>query len=70
VANSEDENELKIKLVAPPLYVMFTTTLDKDRGIELLEKALAAIKAKITELKGNLIVKVAVRVGFWWKKCN
>lgn len=57
----EQENELKIRLVAPPLYVMFTTTLEKDKGIELLEKALQAIKAKITELKGNLLVKVAPR---------
>jgi translation initiation factor 2 subunit 1 len=58
---SEDENELKIRLVAPPLYVMFTTTLEKDQGIALLDKALTAIKAKITELKGNLVVKVAPR---------
>jgi len=58
---SEDENELKIRLVAPPLYVMFTTTLEKDQGIALLDKALTAIKTKILELKGNLVVKVAPR---------
>jgi translation initiation factor 2 subunit 1 len=51
----------QIKLVAPPLYVLYVTSLDKEKGIETLEKAINAIKAKITELKGNLVIKAAPR---------
>lgn len=59
--STDEEFPINIKLVAPPLYVLYVTSLDKDRGIETLEKAVATIKAKITELKGNLVVKAAVR---------
>lgn len=34
---------MKIKLIAPPLYVMITTALDKDLGIQRLNDAIAAV---------------------------
>eukprot|EP00951_Prasinocladus_malaysianus_P042268 scaffold509819_cov34-Prasinocladus_malaysianus.AAC.1 len=37
-AGSED-CPVKVKLVAPPNYVLTTQTLDKDLGVEMLSKA-------------------------------
>ncbi|KAF9674573.1 hypothetical protein SADUNF_Sadunf10G0141100 [Salix dunnii] len=48
---------VKIKLVAPPLYVLTTQTLDKDQGISILNQAIAACTAAIEAQKGKLAVK-------------
>jgi uncharacterized membrane protein YhaH (DUF805 family) len=55
----------QIKLVAPPLYVMYLTCLDKEYGIQLLEKGIQLIKEKITSLGGELVVKVPVLIPFF-----
>lgn len=34
---STEEQVIKINLIAPPLYVVTTTSLDKDKGIKLLD---------------------------------
>jgi len=52
---------VKIKLVAPPLYVMVTASLEKDKGIQVLNKAIEAIRTSITAKKGELQVKVPPR---------
>ena len=53
--------QIKIKLVAPPLYVMTVSALDKARGIQLLADAIAEIEEAIKASKGALQVKVAPR---------
>lgn len=58
LAVSEPDSEVKINLIAPPLYVMTTVSLDKDKGVEILNKALAAIKEVITAKKGSMNVKM------------
>jgi len=58
---STDEAPIKIKLVAPPLYVVVTTSIQKETGIKALNVAIDAIKAQITKSKGDLNVKVAPR---------
>lgn len=50
-----------MKLVAPPLYVVFTTSLNKEAGIAAVKVAIAAIKEEILKRKGNLVEKVAPR---------
>lgn len=50
----------QIKLVAPPLYVMTVTSMDKDKAIQMLEKSLQIIREKITSYGGELVVKVPV----------
>ncbi|RKP23129.1 translation initiation factor eIF2 alpha subunit [Syncephalis pseudoplumigaleata] len=55
---SNDDGEVKVKLVAPPLYVMLTTSLDKKAGIELLEQAIVKVQESITAAKGSLSVKM------------
>ncbi len=57
-AGSEDE-PVKIRLIAPPLYVMTMMTLDKDKGIETLKSAIENIKSIIEEKGGSIDVKMA-----------
>jgi translation initiation factor 2 subunit 1 len=61
LAVSEEDLQVKINLIAPPLYVVTTVSLDKDKGVDILKKALAAIKEIITQKKGSLIVKMEPR---------
>lgn len=51
---------IKVKLVAPPLYVLLTTSTDKQGGIELLEKALSEIGASIKAAGGEMNIKMPV----------
>lgn len=46
-AKGVPEAQVKIKLIAPPMYVMTTMTLDKELGIETLKSAI--------EVVGNVI---------------
>ena len=48
---------IKIKLIAAPLYVLTTQTLNKDKGIGLLTKAIEAATETIQEKKGKCTVK-------------
>ena len=50
-----------IKLIAPPLYVMLTSSLEKADGIKSLETAIAAIEEVIRSRGGKLVVKQAPR---------
>ncbi|KAJ4835193.1 hypothetical protein Tsubulata_025003 [Turnera subulata] len=52
---------VKIKLVAPPLYVLTTQTLDKEQGISVLTQAIADCTEAIELHKGKLAVKEAPR---------
>jgi len=58
---STEEAPIAIKLVAPPLYVVVTTSLQKDVGIKALQTAIENIKEEIHKRKGQLTVKVAPR---------
>ncbi|XP_020097196.1 eukaryotic translation initiation factor 2 subunit alpha homolog isoform X3 [Ananas comosus] len=60
-AAGSDDCPVKIKLVAPPLYVLTTQTLDKDKGISILTNAIKACTEEIDRHKGKLIVKEAPR---------
>jgi translation initiation factor 2 subunit 1 len=54
-----EQNPIKIKLIAPPIYVLSTTTLEKDVGIGLLNQSIEVIKEKITAKGGKIDVKMA-----------
>mmetsp|Transcript_1293 Transcript_1293/g.1751 ORF Transcript_1293/g.1751 Transcript_1293/m.1751 type:complete len:320 (+) Transcript_1293:13-972(+) len=58
-AKGTPETPIKIKLVAPPLYVMTSMTLDKEVGIETMNQAIEAIATVIREKGGSLDVKIA-----------
>jgi len=51
------DTPIKITLVAPPLYVMGTTSLQKEKGIKLLEDAIAAVQTVIKSKGGDITVK-------------
>ena len=52
---------MRIKLLAPPLYVLTTQTVDRKQGIEMLSKATEAVKASIESNKGKLVVREGAR---------
>lgn len=54
-----DNTQIKIKLIAPPIYVLSTTTLEKEAGIALLNKAIDAIREVITRKGGKMDIKMA-----------
>ncbi|KAI9037105.1 translation initiation factor eIF2 subunit alpha [Aspergillus affinis] len=53
------ETQIKVKLVAPPLYVLTSQCLDKTIGIQMLEEAIQRIEAKIKAAGGGCIIKMA-----------
>ncbi|KAM0682377.1 hypothetical protein MDAP_002215 [Mitosporidium daphniae] len=59
---STEQIPIKIKLVAPPLYVIFTNCFDKIQGLELLAASIAKISEKIVSFGGMLNVKMNPRV--------
>ncbi|XP_043687196.1 eukaryotic translation initiation factor 2 subunit alpha homolog [Telopea speciosissima] len=60
-AAGNNDCPVKIKLVAPPLYVLTTQTLDKEQGISVLNNAIKACTEAIESEKGKLTVKEAPR---------
>ncbi|XP_074577854.1 eukaryotic translation initiation factor 2 subunit alpha homolog [Curcuma longa] len=60
-ASGNEDCPVKIKLVAPPLYVLTTQTLDKEQGISILNIAIKACTEEIELHKGKLILKEAPR---------
>ncbi|KAJ1979228.1 hypothetical protein H4R35_001597 [Dimargaris xerosporica] len=53
-ACSTDEVPIKVRLVAPPLYVMTTTSLDKALALETMDNAIATIEQSIVANQGSL----------------
>jgi len=61
-ALSTDLTPIKVQLIAPPLYVMLTTTLDKAAGVAALLAAIEAIKTVLEAKGGRVQVKSAPSV--------
>ena len=59
MALGSDQNPIRVKLIAPPIYVLSTMTLEKEAGINLLNKSIETIKEKITAKGGKMDVKMA-----------
>lgn len=49
---------IKIKLVAPPTYVMISNATDKNGAIETMEKAITVITKSLRKEEGDLVVKL------------
>ena len=62
LALSMEELPIKINLIAPPLYVMTTSTPEKQDGLKALNDAIDAIQSKITSLGGVFNVQMAPKV--------
>lgn len=48
---------MKIKLIAPPMYVMTCMTLDKELGLETMNQCIEAI-ATVIRAKGYVILVI------------
>jgi len=59
---STETMPIKINLIAPPLYVITTNTLDRAEGFDRLNKALSAIETEIKAAKGNFNIAKEARV--------
>ncbi|KOS22793.1 Eukaryotic translation initiation factor 2 subunit alpha [Escovopsis weberi] len=57
-ANNSEEQQIKVRLVAPPLYVLTSTSLDKNQGISLLQDAIVDVRTTIEASGGSLVVKM------------
>ena len=57
---------VKMKLLALPLHVPTTSTLEKNKGVEVLVAACEAAKSTVETRKGRLIVKEATRAVSEW----
>lgn len=59
MAKGSEQYPIRIKLIAPPIYVLSTTTLEKEAGIALLNDSIQAIRENITAKGGKIDVKMA-----------
>ena len=60
--------ESQITLIAPPLYVMTTTSMQDKEGIDLLNKAIGELETVIKKYGGNMVIKANVGTG--WESEN
>lgn len=56
---SSADAPVKIRLIAPPMYVLTTTTLDRDAGLATLNRCIDVIAESIRGSGGSLEVKLA-----------
>merc|ERR1711998_284930 len=59
---STEDVDIKIKLIAPPAYALVTTCIDKTIGMKKIDESMQLIEDKITELKGNFVIKTKAEV--------
>lgn len=59
---SSDDKPIKINLIAPPVYVVTSSSLDREEGVKLLQDVIDTIKASIESFKGRFKVKMAPKV--------
>lgn len=59
-AESTEDIKISIRLVAPPLYVMTTTSTEKVNALEVMEKAVKRIGEVIEQEGGDITIKMAV----------
>ncbi|KAG8157523.1 hypothetical protein KVR01_012565 [Diaporthe batatas] len=57
-ASNTEDNQVKVKLVSPPLYVLTSQCLDKTVGIARLEQAIVDVRTSIEGAGGKLTVKM------------
>lgn len=58
IACGGENTPIKIKLIAPPIYVLSTMTLEKEAGIALLNKSIETIGSCIVSKGGKMDVKL------------
>lgn len=59
---STEEKPVKINLIAPPVYVVTSSSLDREDGVRVLQEVIDKIKISIESFKGRFKVKMAPKV--------
>ena len=59
---STEDMPIKINLIAPPVYVVTLSSLDRVEGIKLLNDVIEKIKTSIESMKGRFKVKMEPKV--------
>ena len=59
---STEEKPVKINLIAPPVYVVTSSSLDRDEGVKLLKDVIEKIKISIEAMKGRFKIKLEPKV--------
>jgi translation initiation factor 2 subunit 1 len=59
---STDEKPIKINLIAPPVYVVTSSSLDREEGVKLLKEVIEKIRIHIETNKGRFKVKMEPKV--------
>jgi translation initiation factor 2 subunit 1 len=59
---STEEKPIKINLIAPPVYVVTSSSLDRDEGVKLLQAVINKIKESIETQNGRFKVKMEPKV--------
>lgn len=59
---STEERPVKINLIAPPVYVVTSSSLDREEGVRLLQEVIEKIKVKIESFKGRFKIKMSPKV--------
>jgi len=62
IACSTDDVPIKINLIAPPLYVMTTSTAEKEDGLKLLDHACKVVEDKISSASGSFNFQMKPKV--------
>jgi len=62
LACGTEEYPVKIQLVCSPEYILITTAVDHERGIEIIKKSVEAIQVEIKKHGGDCVVKTEARV--------
>jgi translation initiation factor 2 subunit 1 len=62
LALSTEDKPIKINLIAPPVYVVTSTSLDRDEGVKLLQDVIDRIKVSIEGQRGRFKIKMAPKV--------
>lgn len=58
---TDGEESVKISLVAPPSYVFVCTSLDKAKGINLVNQSIETVKEELAKNDGKVEVKAEAR---------
>lgn len=58
-ATQTEEHPINIKLVAPPLFVLTTSSPDREDGVAVLQKALDVLDEAIKSRGGSMTVSMA-----------
>jgi len=59
---STEEKPVKINLIAPPVYVVTSSSLDREEGVKVLHEVIEKIQVSIEAAKGRFKVKMPPKV--------